>query len=251
MTYIVKYLNYIDFIMIKTLSNKFRNADEAFQYWYQCIEHYGQNFAGTKALFNIGFEMDKPNENHIRPSWRKWNHDYAEAEWQWYLSGDQNIKKLGELYGKVPAIWKRMANKLGQVNSNYGYQWERNDQLQKVIDMLRRNPDTRQATVSIYDGKEMVRYHSDTPCTYAIQFTVVNNHLNMCVTMRSKDLWFGFCNDQYCFSQLQKLVAEETDYDIGTYYHFAHNLHLYERDLGKFLPQRSSSLLQSKWEEYG
>ena len=251
MTYIVKYLNYIDFIMIKTLSNKFRNADEAFQYWYQCIEHYGQNFAGTKALFNIGFEMDKPNENHIRPSWRKWNHDYAEAEWQWYLSGDQNIKKLGELYGKVPAIWKRMANKLGQVNSNYGYQWERNDQLQKVIDMLRRNPDTRQATVSIYDGKEMVRYHSDTPCTYAIQFTVVNNHLNMCVTMRSNDLWFGFCNDQYCFSQLQKLVAEETDYDIGTYYHFAHNLHLYERDLGKFLPQRSSSLLQSKWEEYG
>ena len=43
--------------MIKTFANKFTNADEAFQYWYQCIEHYGQDFAGTKALFNIGFEM--------------------------------------------------------------------------------------------------------------------------------------------------------------------------------------------------
>ena len=43
--------------MIKTLANKFRNADEAFAYWYQCIEHYGTDFAGTKALFNIGFEM--------------------------------------------------------------------------------------------------------------------------------------------------------------------------------------------------
>ena len=53
--------------------------------------------------------------------------------------------------------------------------------------------------------------------------------------MRSNDLWFGFCNDQYCFSQLQQLVADETDYEIGTYFHFAHNLHLYERDLGKFL----------------
>ncbi len=94
-------------------------------------------------------------------------------------------------------------------------------------------------------------YSRDTPCTYAIQFTVVNNRLNMCVTMRSNDLWYGFCNDQYCFAQLQILVAQETDYELGSYYHFAHNLHLYEKDLGKFLPQQSSSLLQSKWEEYG
>jgi thymidylate synthase len=144
-----------------------------------------------------------------------------------------------------------MANKLGQVNSNYGYQWERNDQLENVISMLRRNPDTRQATISIYDGKEMVRYQTDTPCTYAIQFTVVNDMLNMCVTMRSNDLWFGFCNDQYCFSQLQKLVAAETDYELGSYYHFAHNLHLYEKDLGKFLPQKPDNLMQRKADIYG
>ena len=237
--------------MIKTLANKFRNADEAFQYWYQCIEHYGQDFAGTKALFNIGFEMEKPKQNLITHKWRNWKEDYAEAEWQWYLSGDQNIKKLGELYGKIPAIWKQMANKLGQVNSNYGYQWERNDQLENVIGMLRRNPDTRQATISIYDGKEMVRYHSDTPCTYAIQFTVVNDMLNMCVTMRSNDLWFGFCNDQYCFSQLQKLVAEETDYELGSYFHFAHNLHLYNKDLGKFLSKKEKGPAQSRADEYG
>jgi len=237
--------------MIKTFANRFKTANEAFEYWYQCIEHYGTDFAGTKTLFNIGFEMDKPSENHIRPSWRKWNIDYAEAEWQWYLSGDQNIKKLGELYGKVPAIWKHMANKLGQVNSNYGYQWERHQQLDKVIEMLRRDPNTRQAAISIYDGKEMVRYHSDTPCTYAVQFTVVNNKLNMCVTMRSNDLWYGFCNDQYCFSQLQIEVAEETGYELGSYFHFAHNLHLYEKDLGKFLPQKPDNLAQRKADYYG
>ena len=32
----------------------------------------------------------------------------------------------------------------------------------------------------------------------------------MCVVMRSNDLWFGFCNDQYCFSKLQELVADTT-----------------------------------------
>ena len=242
--------------MIKTFANKFRNADEAFQYWYQCIEHYGVDFAGTKALFNIGFEMSNPVDNVIKQSFRDWKEDYAEAEWQWYLSGDNNIKKLGEIYGFVPEIWKHMADDWGYVNSNYGYQWQRTDwngvsQLDKVITMLRRDQDTRQAAISIYDAKEINKYDTDTPCTYAVQFTVVNDRLNMCVTMRSNDLWYGFCNDQYCFSQLQKLVADETDYDVGTYFHFAHNLHLYTPQLGKFLPQKSSSLLQSKWEEYG
>ena len=39
------------------------------------------------------------------------------------------LKTLGELYGKVPEIWKRMADDHGYVNSNYGYQWGRNSQL--------------------------------------------------------------------------------------------------------------------------
>ena len=237
--------------MIKTLANKFRDADEAFHYWYQCIEHYGQDFAGTKALFNVGFEIENPTNNIIRIPWRKWKHDYAKAEWRWYESGDPSVEKLGELYGKVPAIWQRMADVRGHVNSNYGWQWERLDQLDKVITMLRRNPDTRQAAISIYDGKEIHMYETDTPCTYAVQFTVVNDMLNMCVTMRSNDLWFGFCNDQYCFSELQKKVAEETNYEMGSYYHFAHNFHLYERDLGKFVNIKTTGTAQSRADKYG
>ena len=124
-----------------------------------------------------------------------------------------------------------MADGNGRVNSNYGYQWERGYQLDRVVAMLKENPDTRQACVSIYDGKEMNRYRYDTPCTYAIQFTVVDNNLNMCVTMRSNDLWFGFCNDQYQFSKLQEMVSKRTGYEMGNYYHFAHNLHIYDDQL--------------------
>ena len=237
--------------MIKTFANKFRNANDAFQYWYQCIEHYGTDFAGTKALFNVGFQMDKPDEMNIKESWRKWKPDYAAAEWALYMTGDRNIKTLGKLYGKVPQIWKYMADKNGDVNSNYGYQWERKDQLDRVIAMLKRSPDTRQAAISIYDGKEINTYENDTPCTYAVQFTVVDNKLNMCVTMRSNDLWYGFCNDQYCFAQLQLLVAEKTDYELGSYFHFAHNLHLYEKDLGKFLSNKEKGTAQSRADKYG
>ena len=220
-------------INIKKMENRFRDANEVFKYYKWQIPEYGVDFDDTRALFNVGFYIEKPMSNLIEDQDRNWKWDYAEAEWQWYLTGIPNIAMLGEIYGKVPEIWKRMADKEGYVNSNYGYQWERENQLEKVIEKLKDNPKTRQATISIYDGKEIERYDNDTPCTYAIQFTILNGHLNMCVTMRSNDLWYGFCNDQYCFSKLQELVATKVGLPIGTYYHFAHNFHLYNNIIEK------------------
>ena len=214
------------------IRSSFWNADEAFVYLYDKISKHGIRFADTKALFNVGFTLMRPEQRIITDEKRNWKLNYAEAEWQWYLSGDRNIKKLGEIYGTVPMIWQRMADDEGNVNSNYGYQWQRNDQIGYVIDKLKRDMFTRHACISIYDGKEHDKFATDTPCTYAIQFTNVNNYFNMCVTMRSNDLWYGFCNDQYQFSKLQELIAEEIHMEVGTYYHFAHNLHIYNDKLG-------------------
>ena len=142
-------------------NTKFNFASEAFHDLYWRIVRDGVDFAGTKALFNVGFTINKPNNNLIINGkvMREWKPEYAEAEWQWYLSGDRNISKLGDIYGKVPEIWKRMADPDGKVNSNYGYQWER--------------------------------------------------------------------NDQYQFSKLQEMISNRLNIETGTYYHFAHNMHLY------------------------
>ena len=218
-------------IMIN-IKNEFWNANEAFEYFYKKISKHGIGFADTRALFNVGFYMTNPKTRIIIDKKRNWSKDYAEAEWQWYLSGDPNIETLGDIYGKVPEIWKRMADSQGNVNSNYGYQWERNDQIGEVVNILKNYKETRQATISIYDGKEIDQYTYDTPCTYAIQFTIVDNLLHMCVTMRSNDLWYGFCNDQYQFSKLQEMIADRINVQMGTYYHFAHNLHIYNDKLG-------------------
>ena len=209
------------------MRNTFETANEAYEYMHNEIITNGIDFAGTKALFNIGFTIENPTNKVITNKERNWNEEYAAAEWAWYLSGDPRIKTLGELYGKIPAIWKRMADSNGEVNSNYGYQWRRNDQLENVINMLKKNPDTRQAAISIYDGKTIHQYAHDTPCTYAVQFTIVQSKLYMSVYMRSNDLWYGFCNDQYQFASLQEMVAERLNLPVGTYYHHAHNLHLY------------------------
>ena len=213
------------------MRTEFKNADEAYNYFLDRIIVWGENFGDTKALFNVGFTLANPLENYIFNKERNWKPDYAIAEWKWYLSGDPNIKKLGQIYGKIPPIWERMADSKGNVMSNYGWQMYRNDQLNYVIAKLKNERDTRHAAISIYDCKEHKFYRKDTPCTYAIQFTIVNCKLNMAVLMRSNDLWYGFCNDQYCFSMIQKLVADELNMEVGEYYHYAHNLHLYNDKL--------------------
>ena len=210
--------------MIKTI---FENAEEAYVYQLNRILVYGVDYDDTKALFNVGFTIQNPIDNHITNKERNWSLQYAKAEWEWYKSGDRSIDKLGQIYGKIPPIWEKMADSNRNVNSNYGYQWQRNNQIDYVCAKLRQKNNTRQAAISIYDAKEWTSYQKDTPCTYAVQFTILNNKLNMSVLMRSNDIWYGFCNDQYQFSMLQQLVANRLTIEIGSYYHFAHNLHLY------------------------
>jgi len=218
-------------INITMTNTTFRNANEAYEYLHDKIIREGIDFGDTKALFNVGFYITDPMDNKIINKERNWKLDYAKAEWKWYLSEMRNISKLGEIYGKVPEIWKRMADINGNVNSNYGWQWGRNDQIDYVIYLLKTQPDTRQAVITILDMKEHDTFAFDTPCTYAIQFTIVYGRLDMCVTMRSNDLWYGFCNDQYQFSKIQEMISLELGIETGTYYHFAHNMHLYNNKI--------------------
>ena len=211
------------------MRNEFNTANEAFEYFYNKVSAEGVEFSGTRALFNVGFTIHNPLQNAIHSGYRKWSSTYAEREWQWYLSGDPNAEEIAK---KAP-IWYKMMDYNGNVRSNYGWQWNRNHQLDKVIQQLRENEETRQAVISIYDGKEIDTYRNDTPCTYAVNFTRIGGKLEMAVLMRSNDLWYGFCNDQYCFSKLQELVAGEVGCDVGSYYHYATNLHIYNNFLNR------------------
>ena len=79
------------------MKTKFKNAREAFIYFYNEINSNGVAFGDTKALFNVGFTLENPNQKNINvlnPD-RKFNLEYAEAEWQWYLSGDPSIPSRG------------------------------------------------------------------------------------------------------------------------------------------------------------
>jgi thymidylate synthase len=207
-------------------TKSYNNAQEAFEELYRLINKDGYESAGTKIFYNVGIQIMNPLDNEIKTSWRKWKKTYAEYEWNWYLSANPNAEEISE----KASIWKALMDESGNVNSNYGYQWSRGNQLSRVIQMLKIMPTTRKASISIYDGKELDKYSLDTPCTYAVNFYIdKDNKLSMQVMMRSNDLVYGFCNDQYCFSKLQQYVANELNLEIGTYFHFACNMHIYKR----------------------
>ena len=204
-------------------------ANSAFENLFDLIMTEGWTTqVGTKAIYNIGFYIDDPESKDIKAEWRRWNSKYAEREWQWYLSQNRSVEELK----KHAPIWDKMHGGDNIVNSNYGWQWGRNNQLDKCIEQLKKDKNTRQAWISIFDGKEKDQYQYDTPCTLAVGFSshpFLYNTLDMTVVMRSNDLVYGFCNDQYCFSKLQELVATELGLRVGTYYHFAHDMHIYKK----------------------
>lgn len=204
---------------------RFNNAQLAFEYFYDFILKSGSKLKNTKFIENVGFYIDDPLDNLINTSWRKWSKKYAEVEWDWYLYGNLDPTPVAS----IAKIWESCKDENGLVRSNYGFQWRRGNQLSEVIDILKKDKNTRRASISLYDGKEIDTYKKDTICTYAINFNMYDGHLNMSVLMRSNDLVYGFCNDQYCFSKLQELVAKELNVKIGWYYHFVNNLHIYNK----------------------
>lgn len=205
--------------------NKFQSATKAFEYHYDLINNFGKIIFNTKTIYNCGFLIENPLENIITTPWRKFSKDYAEYEFNWYLSKDRSVANIKQ----KAKIWDTMHSGNEIVNSNYGWQWSRNNQLDYVIAELQRDNYSRRAVLTIYDGKEHDQYKYDTPCTLSIVFCIEDDKLCMTVTMRSNDLVYGFCNDQYCFSKLQEMIALRLNKQVGWYYHFAQNLHIYEK----------------------
>ncbi len=182
---------------------KYNNATDAFELLFKDIIADGVDFAGTKALFNQSFALLNPEDKVVTTPQRKFNQDYADYEWDWYLKGNRDASQIA---GRAK-IWKQMmVPTTTEVNSNYGYFWKYNNQLNRVIDDLKFNKETRRAIVVHYILHEIDRYKYDTPCNDVLNFYIKDDKLHLTVFARSIDLVFGFCNDQYTFAKLMEYV---------------------------------------------
>lgn len=103
-------------------------------------------------------------------------------------------------------------------------------QYEHVIERLKKDPDTRQAVVTIWDPKlDLQPSKRDYPCTVLHQFRVRNGKLNMSVYMRSNDVWLGAAYDWFQFTRVQIAIASVLGIEPGTYAHHVGSLHIYEQ----------------------
>ena len=205
---------------------EYKNPTEAFESIFENIKQNGEDYAGTKALFNVSFTVESPLEKVITTPQRKFKEDYAEYEWTWYLKGNRDAKEIAER----AKIWKNMMVPFTtEVNSNYGYFWKYNDQYSKVIQELKLNKESRRAVLVHYNLFEMDRYKYDTPCNLVLNLYVKNDKLHLTVFARSIDLVFGYCNDQYTFASLMEKASRDTGIEVGNMHWFITNCHLYPR----------------------
>ena len=204
----------------------YKNATEAFESLYSDIIKSGEDFANTKAVFNASFTLDNVSEKVITTPKRKFNADYAAYEWDWYLKGGRDAEEIA----KRAKIWAQMfVDGTTEINSNYGWFWKYNNQLDRVIQELRERPQSRRAIVIHYHLDELDRYKYDTPCNDALNFYIKDGKLHLTVFARSIDLVYGFCNDQYTFANLMELVAKELGLELGNMHWFITNLHIYPK----------------------
>lgn len=107
-------------------------------------------------------------------------------------------------------------------------------QFPRVAELLRRDPDTRQAGVVLWREPELASLSRDVPCTVELHFAVRRGRLNMYTTMRSNDVFWGVPYDFWMFSNVLHAMAYATGYPVGLYVHTALSLHVYvDRDMGK------------------
>jgi thymidylate synthase len=166
--------------------------------------------------------VDVPPARVINPA-------FAVAEAAWILSGSD-----------APWIYtynERLADYAdnGRLMGAYGPRLRRwhgtTDQLAQALKTLADDPGTRRAVIQLYDPDADTRGHKDVPCTLGYRFFLRDGRLHMHTTMRSQDLWRGFCYDIFTATILQELLAGWLGAELGSYLLCVDSLHLYAQDV--------------------
>jgi thymidylate synthase len=149
----------------------------------------------------------------------------------WFLAGDTNVKYLND-HGVT--IWDEWADERGDLGPVYGHQWRSwpkpdggaIDQIAHVVEMIRRNPDSRRLIVTAWNPADVDRMALP-PCHCLFQFYVANGRLSCQLYQRSADVFLGVPFNIASYALLTVMVAQVTGYQPGEFIHTLGDAHLY------------------------
>ena len=153
----------------------------------------------------------------------------------WFLRGETNIKYLNE-HGV--SIWDEWADSDGNLGRVYGAQWcdwrapdgRSINQIDRVIDQVKQNPDSRRHIVTAWNPGELERMALP-PCHALFQFFVHAGELSCQLYQRSVDLFLGVPFNIASYALLTLMVAQVCGLKPGAFVHTFGDLHLYSNHL--------------------
>lgn len=153
----------------------------------------------------------------------------------WFLQGSTNIKYL--LDNNVH-IWDEWADEDGNLGPVYGAQWRSwptpeggsIDQIERVVDSIRNNPDSRRHIVSAWNVAE-VETMALPPCHSLFQFYVADGKLSCQLYQRSADIFLGVPFNIASYALLTMMIAQVCDLEPGDFVHTFGDAHLYANHL--------------------
>jgi thymidylate synthase len=194
------------------------------------VEKRDRTGTGTLSLFGCqmrfdlgrGFPVVTTKRLHIKS---------VIHELLWFLRGDTNVRSLHE-HGVT--IWDEWADVNGDLGPVYGAQWRAwqsadgrtIDQMSRVVEGLKTDPDSRRLLVSAWNVGEIERMALP-PCHCLFQFYVAEGRLSCQVYQRSADVFLGVPFNIASYALLTMMLAQVTGHVPGDLIHTLGDVHLY------------------------
>lgn len=194
------------------------------------VKKWDRTNTGTLSVFgyqmrfdlNQGFPLVTTKKVHLRS---------IIHELLWFLRGDTNIASLN---AEGVSIWDEWANEEGDLGPVYGKQWrswpngrgESIDQISRIIETLKKDPDSRRLIVSAWNVADLDKM-ALAPCHCLFQFYVAEGKLSCQLYQRSADIFLGVPFNIASYALLTQMIAQVTGLKLGDFVHTFGDAHLY------------------------
>lgn len=191
---------------------------------------------GYQMRFNLeeGFPLVTTKKVHLKS---------IIHELLWFLKGDTNVRYLQE---NGVRIWNEWADPDGSLGHIYGFQWRSwpdykggsIDQIQRAVDDIRHNPDSRRIIVSSWNVADLDNMNLP-PCHAFFQFYVADGRLSCQLYQRSGDSFLGVPFNIASYALLTMMMAQVCGLRPGDFIHTLGDAHIYTNHLNQVDEQLS------------
>ena len=199
---------------------------------------------GTRSVFGRQMRFDL-SESFPLITTKRVHFKSVALELLWFLRGDSNVRWLQE---RGVTIWDEWADDDGELGPVYGVQWRswptpdggQIDQIAKLIDGLKNNPDSRRHIVTAWNPAE-VENMALPPCHAMFQFYVADGKLSCQLYQRSADTFLGVPFNIASYALLTLMVAQQVGLEPGEFVWTGGDVHIYDNHLNQVTEQLSRS----------